>query len=253
MKQSFNRVEKKYLLNKIQYDNIKSYLDDCLDHQNENLTFHEFYTISNIYYDTDDNLLIKKSVSKPKFKQKLRLRAYGKVNQDSVIFIELKKKLNGYVNKRRTRIALDEVDELVEFNKLPSHKDYHNEQILREIQFFTTQYKLKPALYLYYEREVYSTQDENDLRITFDKNITTRRYDLDITKGNNGEYLLGDNYFLLEVKTNSNMPIWLNKLLNESQVFPTRFSKYGTEFFEYLKTENEVNSKCINPYLEFLK
>jgi|AntAceMinimDraft_18_1070375.scaffolds.fasta_scaffold01613_3 SPX domain protein involved in polyphosphate accumulation len=251
---TFNRVEKKYILNKTQYENVRTYLDNSISHDNESLSFHETYSISNIYYDTEDNILIKKSVSKPKFKEKLRLRAYGDVSKDSVIFLELKKKINGYVNKRRTKISLKDVDDLIKYQELPDIEDYHNEQVLKEILYFTKQYKLKPSLYLYYEREVYSTDDKKGLRLTFDKNITTRRYSVDLTKGHNGKHLLNDDYYVLEIKTNQNMPYWLNQLLSEFKIYSTSFSKYGTEFYNYLQNEESGdNSKCINPYLECLK
>lgn len=250
---TFNRVEKKYILNKTQYENLKTYLDESITHDKDTLSFHESYSISNIYYDTEDNILIKKSVSKPKFKQKLRLRAYGNVSEDSVIFLELKKKINGYVNKRRTQIALSQVNDLIVNQELPHLEAYHNEQVLKEILYFAKQYKLEPSLYLYYEREVYSTEDRKGLRITFDRNITTRRYSVDLTKGHDGNHLLED-YYVLEIKTNQNMPYWLNQTLNELKIFSTSFSKYGTEFFYYLQTEeSEVNSKCMNPYTECLK
>lgn len=236
---TFNRVEKKYILNKSQYKSLKSYLNESISHDNESLSFHENYTISNIYYDTEDNILIKKSVSKPKFKQKLRLRAYGNVSNDSVIFLELKKKLNGYVNKRRTLISIQDVDNLVLKQELPKPEEYQNEQVLKEIQYFAKQYKLHPSLYLYYEREVYSTEDKIGLRLTIDKNITTRRYMVDLTKGNAGKHLLADDQYVLEIKTNRNVPYWLNQILNKYKIYSTSFSKYGTEFFDYLKFEQK--------------
>ncbi|XFA99197.1 VTC domain-containing protein [Candidatus Izemoplasma sp. B36] len=251
---TFNRVEKKYIINETQYKAIKAYIETNLNDISDSLSFHETYNISNIYYDTDDNLIIKKSVSKPAFKQKLRLRAYGSIQKDSLIFIELKKKINGYVNKRRTQINLNEVDSLIIEHRLPELSGYHNEQVLKEILFFAKQYELKPSLYLYYEREVYSTKDKSNLRITFDKNITTRRFKVDLTKGNFGKNLLADDTYVLEIKTNKNMPYWLNQLLGENKVFSTSFSKYGSEFYEYLnKKYRKENKKCLNPYLEPLK
>lgn len=251
---TFNRVEKKYILNKSQYDAIKTYLESDLIDAADELGYHESYNVSNIYYDTEDNLIIKKSISKPAFKQKLRLRAYGNISEDSIIFIELKKKINGFVSKRRTKISLSDVSDLIENHKLPFSNDYQNKQILKEIQFFTQQYSLKPSLYLYYEREVYCNPNKTGLRITFDKNITTRRYNLDLTKGNSGKHLLDEDTYVLEIKTNRNLPYWLNQLLNENKIYSTSFSKYGTEFYEYLNEEyRKENKQCLNPYLEALK
>ena len=215
---TFNRVEKKFILNQEQYLNIKRDLESKYN-QDVLISGHEEYNISNIYYDTYENLIIKKSISKPVSKQKLRLRAYGTVTSGSMIFLELKRKINGYVNKRRTLISLDDLHELIDHNQLPEIKEYHNLQVLKEILYFIKQYDLKPSLYLYYERETYTTNDKGGLRITFDKNITTRRYDLDITKGIFGQHLLDDDLYVLEIKTNSNIPLWLNDLLNKNHVY----------------------------------
>ena len=49
-------------------------------------------TIRNIYYDTDNYRLIRKSLEKPVYKEKLRVRSYRQVSQDEEVFVELKKK-----------------------------------------------------------------------------------------------------------------------------------------------------------------
>jgi SPX domain protein involved in polyphosphate accumulation len=250
--QSFNRIEKKYIINKDQYHKIKSALD--LHHLNiKDIDQHDTYHVSNIYYDTDDHLIIKKSVSKPFFKQKLRLRAYGDVFDDSMICLELKRKIDGYVNKRRSLLRVDEAYQMMNEHRLPEIKDYHNLQVLKEILYYINQYDLKPSVYLYYERETYASLGEHPLRITFDTNITSRRDDLDIQKVY-GQKLLNDDLYVMEIKTNINYPIWLNELLTKNNIFSTSFSKYGTEFYNYLNQSNEKRSKqCLNPYLTALR
>lgn len=246
--QTFNRIEKKYIINKFQYDALKKALDLQFK-QDEGIGLHESYHIANIYYDTDDNLIIKKSVSKPFFKQKLRVRAYGTVRDDSMIFLELKRKYDGYVNKRRTMVSVNEAYDMIENHKLPEIKEYHNLQVLKEILHYIKQYQLKPSLYLFYERECYASLDNEQLRITFDTNILTRRDELDIRK-EYGEHLLNDDLYIMEIKTNRNFPLWLNRLLNQNHIYATSFSKYGTEFYNHLNKSKETeNELCINPYL----
>ena len=249
--QTFNRIEKKYIINQAQYELIKKTLDLHYQ-QSDEIDIHESYQVSNIYYDTDQNLIIKKSVSKPFFKQKLRLRAYGKVDDDSKIFLELKRKYDGYVNKRRTLVSIDEAYHLIYFHALPEIKDYHNLQVLKEILYYINQYQLKPSVYLYYERETYASLEKKPIRITFDTNIISRRDDLDIRKVE-GKHLLDHDLYIMEIKTNTNYPIWLNELLTTNHIYSTSFSKYGTEFYNYLNQSNEKRSKqCINPYLTAL-
>ncbi len=249
---TFNRVEKKYILSQDQYDKIKLCFSTYM--KKDTYTYkNKFYTISNIYYDTDDNMLIKKSVSKPKFKVKLRLRAYGEINENTLAFLELKKKINGYVNKRRTKITVKDAIELVEKHKLPDFKDYHNFQVIKEIVYFLGQYDLKPSVVISYDREAYFCKANNDLRITFDKNIQTRRFNINLTDGVYGKQLLENGYYVMEIKTNQNMPLWLIEILNNYKIFPTSFSKYGTEFYNYLNELERGNKECLNPYLKPLR
>ena len=63
------------------------------------------YTICNIYYDTGDWRLIRKSLEKPVYKEKLRVRSYGVPMGDDKVFVELKKKYDGVVYKRRVAMT----------------------------------------------------------------------------------------------------------------------------------------------------
>ena len=52
------------------------------------------YNIYNIYYDTDNSDVIRHSISKPYYKEKLRLRSYYiPNNSNDKVFLELKRKL----------------------------------------------------------------------------------------------------------------------------------------------------------------
>lgn len=247
----FNRRECKYLLNDIQFHNIekqlKAYME--LDEYNKKS---EFYTITNIYYDTDDNQLIRKSMSKPGYKEKLRLRAYGVPEQDQRVYLEIKKKVCGLVNKRRTTLVLREAYDFVSTGVKPDVKSYMNKQVVNEIEYILKIYDLKPKLYLAYDREAFFCKENRNLRITFDKNIRTRRYDLKLELGDYGEYLLDEGQWLMEIKTENSIPLWLTKVLSDNKVFRTSFSKYGTEYKELL-TKNRVmkgeTSKCLTHYL----
>ena len=103
----FNRYEHKYMLDREMYRQIVKIIEQHMeiDSHNEN---HKPYTIANIYYDTPDNYLIRTSLSKPEYKEKLRLRAYGIPSQESKVFLEIMKKFRGVVNKRRTKLKLAE-------------------------------------------------------------------------------------------------------------------------------------------------
>ena len=238
----FNRHEKKFLLDTTAYQSIHSRLMEHMELDEYNKT-HEFYTISNIYYDTEDDYLIRHSLSKPKYKEKLRLRAYGIPESNGKVFLEIKKKFNGLVNKRRTTLKLEEAYSFLASGIKPELMKYMNKQVLSEIEYMLKIYRLEPKLYLAYDRKAMFCKENHDLRITFDSNIRTRRYDLKLESGSCGEPLLEEGKWLMEVKAENCMPLWLSKLLSEYSVYSTSFSKYGTEYQRRIAEERNLKGE----------
>ncbi len=246
----FNRYEKKFLIDTKVYEDIQEKLLDhmILDEYNKN---HDFYTISNIYYDTKDNFLIRNSLSKPKYKEKLRLRAYGIPQNNEKIYLEIKKKVCGAVNKRRTTLILHEAYDFVSTGIKPEIKDYMNHQVINEIEYILKIYDLEPKVYLAYDRKAMFCKDNRDLRITFDTNIRTRRYDLKLEDGNHGEPLLEKGKWLMEVKAGKSIPLWLSEMLSQYKIFSSSFSKYGEEYQKMLlknMTKKGGGEQCSNHY-----
>jgi hypothetical protein len=186
------------------------------------------YPILNIYYDTPDNDVIRASLSKPAYKEKLRLRSYGAPSLDSTVYVEIKKKVRGVVNKRRSGMKLREAYPFLKSGAIPAIQSYMNAQVLSEAAYILERKALKPALFLSYERTAYF--GERGLRVSFDMNIRTRRCDLRLEYGAYGEPLLNEGERLMEIKTAESIPIWLSNLLAECKAYPTGFSKYGVEY-----------------------
>ena len=230
----FNRYEHKYLLDKQTYEKVITIIESHmeLDAYNEG---HKPYTIANIYYDTGDDYLIRHSLESPVYKEKLRLRSYGVPGMTSKVFLEIKKKYKGLVNKRRTMIELDEAYDFVKTGEEPEAREYMNKQVMDEINYFLHVYDLKPKVYLAYDRIAYFEKDNPDLRISFDKNIRSRRYDVHLEDGDYGKKLLDDDMYLMEIKTARAKPLWLTHMLTEFDIKRVKFSKYGTEFKNMLK------------------
>lgn len=224
---SFKRYEKKYLLTEAQYKAILPVLiqymrpdEYCRDEQE--------YSIYNIYYDTDDASVIRYSLSKPYYKEKLRLRSYNIPNSaDSKVFLELKKKIGGIVSKRRAVMTLAEAYAYLADGSRPENLDYMNTQVLNEISYYLRHHAVKPACYISYDRTALFGREDNAFRITFDHNIITRREELRLEKGRFGDYLLDSGIYLMEVKVAGAFPVWLAALLSENKIYKTSFSKYG--------------------------
>lgn len=247
----FNRHESKFLIDMNIYEDIE---EELLKHMklDEYNKSHEFYTISNIYYDTRDNHLIRTSLSKPNYKEKLRIRAYGIPEPNDRVYLEIKKKVCGMVNKRRTKLELKKAYDFVEKGNRPKIKSYMNGQVINEIEYILKTYDLEPKLYIAYDRRAMFGTESRDLRITFDTSIRTRRYDLRLESGDYGDELLNNNTWLMEVKAEKNIPLWLSKLLSKYKIYSTSFSKYGREYEEMLRNNMEIKGEdntCLNHYL----
>ena len=224
----FNRYEEKYILTQAEFDAVIGEISENMDKDAHNKD-NEFYPISNIYYDTPDFHLIRTSLMRPKYKEKLRLRSYGKIGSGDMSFLEIKKKYRGLVNKRRTTLIRSEAEEFLKTGTPPEIKDYMNKQVLNELTYFINHYKLRPAAFVGYDRLAFLGRDNSDLRISFDKNIRGRSYDL--TLGNtDGEPILEDGYYLMEIKTRFAKPLWLAHLLTQKRIQRSHFSKYGAYY-----------------------
>ncbi len=234
----FNRYENKYLLDDAAYRSFYSDLLEYMELDDYNKQ-HDFYSITNLYFDTRHDSLIRHSLAKPKYKEKLRLRGYGTPQAGGKVYLEIKKKVFGLVNKRRTALKLEEAYEFVRTGIPPEYKEYMNRQVLQEITYFLRQYDLQPKVYLAYERKALFSKANRDLRITFDTNIVCRRHDLKLESGSYGEPLLKPGQWLMEVKAENTIPLWLSQLLSEHGLYRTSFSKYGNEYKKMLRTKQE--------------
>lgn len=225
----FNRYEHKYLIDRDTFEKVIKVMDErmVLDSHNKD---HKPYTIANIYFDTDDDYLIRNSLSKPEYKEKLRLRSYGVPDEETEVFLEIKKKYHGLVNKRRTTLHLDEAYEFVETGEKPEESEYMNKQVVNEITYFLHRYDLTPKVYLAYDRIAYFEKDNDDLRISFDMNIRSRRENVHLEDGDYGEQLLDEELYLMEIKTSRAKPLWLTHMLTELGIKRRSFSKYGKEW-----------------------
>ena len=218
----FKRYELKYLLTQAQKQIILRAMEPYMQLDKYGRT-----TIRNIYYDTDDYLLIRRSIEKPVYKEKLRIRSYKRANPESTVFVELKKKYQSVVYKRR--ISLPEKGAMEWIDK--DHHCHDGTQIASEIEYFIDYYKtLHPVVFLSYEREAYYCTDGSDFRVTFDDTILCRQEDLSLESEAYGTPLLPDGAILMELKCSGGIPLWMTKVLSSQHIYKTSFSKYGTAY-----------------------
>lgn len=227
--ETFKRYENKYRVDQRTWETLQGQLLDRMEPDAYNRNGRT-YTISNLYYDTPDSHLIRTSLQKPVYKEKLRLRAYGVPGLETQVYLEIKKKYQGIVNKRRSAMILCDAYDFVASGQLPVERPFQNRQVLREITYLLQQHDLRPCLYLAYDRLAFFDRENRDVRISYDTNIRSRRADLRLESGDHGELMLEPGQGLIEIKVASNMPLWLARLLSDLEIRPTSFSKYGTEY-----------------------
>lgn len=216
---TMNRVEMKYVLTNVQLSYLKSALDSYMKVDQYGKT-----SIASLYYDTPDFRLIRTSLEKPEYKEKIRLRSYGLANEQTKVFLELKRKVSGLVYKRR--IALKEKDA----TSILDGDLYNDEQISKEIMYFSNYYKnLVPAFLIIYDRVAYFDPN-SDLRLTIDENPRYRTKELNLHTSLDGTPLLENGGAILEIKVQGAMPLWLTKILSEGGIYQSSFSKVGEAY-----------------------
>lgn len=184
-------------------------------------------TIRNIYFDTDNYRLIRRSIEKPFYKEKLRIRSYRQACPDSPVFVELKKKYDGVVYKRRLSMTEQQALDWICNGGTPPE----DTQIAREINYFLEFYEdLRPKVFLSYEREAFYSLDGSDFRVTFDDQIRCRRDGLSLELPPGGDALLPEDLVLMEVKCSGGIPLWMVRTMTQEHIFRTPFSKYGTAY-----------------------
>ena len=237
----FERTEKKYLLNEKKFNLFFQRIEPYMSIDKFGL-----HTICNIYYDTDTYDLIRNSIDKPKYKEKLRLRSYGVPNDNSKVFLEIKKKYNNTVFKRRISLSLQEAEDYLERGIRPDM----DSQILNEIDYFIKLYKPKKKMFIAYDRVALFGKKDQNFRITFDIDVRSRNYDLDLKNGDFGKAMDNFSGYLMEIKTTNALPIWLVNILSEFEIYPVSFSKYGNLYKQNLANESAADSVIQNEQVD---
>ena len=237
----FKRYELKYMLTLEQKEKILEAMSPYMQLDKYGRT-----TIRNIYFDTDSYRLIRRSIEKPAYKEKIRIRSYSQATADSTVFVELKKKYEKVVYKRRLPLCeADAMSWVCRENPCPV-----NTQISREIDYFIDFYgKLNPTVFLSYEREAYYDNGGGDFRVTFDDNILARQTNVNLCSTSYGTPILPEGKVLMELKCSGGIPLWMVEVLSRERIYKTSFSKYGTAYstliFPEIYLPNSIKHKEI--------
>ncbi len=218
----FKRVEIKYILDKGQLDAVMDAMSGHMQLDSYGRT-----EIRNVYFDTPTFLLARRSNDHPLYKEKLRVRSYGEPSPGTDVFVELKKKYDGIVYKRRLTLPLEKAEGWLVRGEDPGS----DSQIKDEIDYMLSHYEgLGPAMFLSYEREAYFSTDGGDLRLTIDRNIRADARCTGLTGSHDGFRVLDGDMALMELKIPTAIPLWLVRAMNGNGIRKCSFSKYGSAY-----------------------
>ena len=235
---TFQRREVKFLLSKEQFEALLPVVHEHMNPDAYCVDGKE-YGIYNLYYDTPDNYLIRQSIEKPYYKEKLRLRSYySPAAQDSSVFLEVKKKIGGIVTKRRVAMTLQEAETYIQTREKPHYERFIDRQVMKEMDVFLDFYdSIQPRQYISYQRAAFFGKDDPEFRLTFDRKITARRYDLTLAKESYGSQLILPDQRLMEIKVPGSLPLWMSQALSELEIRKLSFSKYGTAYTNFVREQ----------------
>lgn len=233
----FKRYEKKFVMDR---DAMAQLMPVLLEHMelDKYCRGGKPYHICNLYYDTPRNDVIRGSLEHPFYKEKLRMRSYGLPKSgESKVFLELKKKVNGEVTKRRASLTYAEARAFLDRREVPQGMDYLNRQILREVDYYLSHEEVYPTVFVSYDRVALFDRTDSSFRLTFDYNLRTKRGDVSFDDPTPGELLLPEDFRLMEVKVSSAYPKWFADAVCDLGIHRHSFSKFGVEYKTYLKEQ----------------
>ena len=237
--QTFMRYENKYIITDKKKDALLPVLLEYMDFDKYCIGDKD-YSIYSLYLDTKNNDVVRRSVQKPYYKEKLRLRSY-KLNpaDNDTVFLEIKKKMNGIVNKRRVVLTYKQAVDFIKYQKVPK-LDGIQKQIMNEICYYTKIHPIEKSVLIHYDRTALFGKDDSSLRITFDRNLTSEE-NTDLLRTNSfGEFIVPPETRIMEIKISGALPLWLSELLAKNKIYSGSFSKFGRNF------QNETKRTVLN-------
>ncbi len=150
----FRRKEQKYLITTVQYEQLIQQISPFM--RPDKFGEDGKYTVTSLYFESDDHKIYFETKNKLKYRQKLRLRIYDDTDIHGTAFFEVKQKHKKVVNKRRMLISLSEAYRYI--NRLEScinNYEGSNIQVLREIDYFRNLYRLEPEMIVSYDRHAH--------------------------------------------------------------------------------------------------
>lgn len=215
------RVEKKYLIEQVQYYKLCRFLDEVM--MRDSNSTGEGYTIRSLYFDSLDDRDFHEKEDGIEIRRKIRLRTYK--TDPNFGLLEMKKKQGEHQKKTSLRLPVEDCRKIIagDFGILLKYQS----SFALECYSMMQMHAYKPKSVVTYERKAYMAK-ENEIRITFDHHIRGTESNFDIFSSNLNENMLLDPYLvILEVKYNGFLLGYLKDFLNGVEKQELSVGKYS--------------------------
>ncbi len=229
----FSRFELKYILTREQQDFFASILPEYIEPDSSGDKYGR-YSITSLYYDTDDYQAYWDKIEGHKFRRKVRVRIYGNptATPETLCFAEIKQRINKTLQKKRVYISYASAEALCgASDDIPEETGMSGVDLetVSEIRYLQSTLQLRPAAVVSYDRMAFEGSEYDDgLRITFDTNLKGRTHDLTLLGTDNGEnkFFIPPEWCIMEIKVNYRIPYWLTEMIGKYRFTLRRVSKY---------------------------
>jgi len=231
-----NRHEEKYVLDFVTYFKILKELKVLFKGDSYGDKTGKYKVIS-LYYDTTNLDFFWEKVDGEEIRSKLRLRTYvpnspdkAKNSKKNPLFLEIKKKKNCNVFKKRINIDIDFAEKFINNpffdTKFINSLSENDKKALGEIAYLKSKLALRPMLLVYYDRQAFVSKDNLNVRVTFDTNIRYREKDLSLRTRPSDKHILHPSLAVMEIKYSNYLPLAIVQILQKYKCESHPFSKY---------------------------
>ncbi len=224
---SFNRFELKYLITLQEAERFRHALRAYLL-PDDNGETQGCYELSSLYYDSPDLRCYWEKVDGLKFRRKLRIRLYGDrvPDDDTIVYVEIKQRVDRVTQKRRVALPLCQALRFCDDREMPPF-DPQDRLVIEEIQAFLWHYNLHPTCLVRYNRQaLIGSAYDIGLRVTFDTAMSYQTLPLDLRGRACGMAMFPGGWTIMEIKVNERIPYWLTELVAAHNLRMVRVSKY---------------------------
>lgn len=228
--ETMSRHDIKYIIDEKTVGELRK----CLLANNMRKQIHDSDLVVSAYCDTDDFASIRKCIDDPKHKEKIRIRSYGPIGDDDLAYLEIKRKENGLLTKRRVKVRYGDIPGIL------SGSQKMQGEFGDELDDFLSRYpNSEPRIRISYERESYKAEDESsDLRVTLDHDIRYKVGKGIRLDGSDGTCLMSPRRYIIEIKTLGETPKWLDMFFKSRSLKPRSYSKYAKAYTKAVRNNS---------------